>query len=427
MARAQATSGSGGAPKRSAWPRKQQTLDQTREAESILSQLTELENKHSDSIAECARWFNLNMRYIELTKGRNVRESEQRKKEQCDHLDKIYSDFRSKFSAFRSLLDAQSGQLEFVGNLVSGYLDLKYATELNPQLASELDLLVGSDERVHFGLEQAEHFMQFMANALNLAHANRPTAPVAPEPEPEPSIQEPTLGETGAVSREIDELSELDSTLKHLIDNESRLSEAELKEMYELGRILEIILADGNVDFNSGRFKYLSGTLDAVRAVLWRQSILEEEGPTADGQLRGPLGQTFEEAGKKRAGEQSSQAGAQLAEDGHVRAAPVPPQFPFMEPMSHIAAASASAAGAASTSGATTAVASLGSGSVAQIDQNLSSPLKQNRVRDELQQQQPQQLKTAQTTGENPRQILSRRPGAQLSRRPSFRQQRFGD
>lgn len=243
---------------------------QQREAESLQAQLLDFENQPTNSLADCAQWFSLNSKYKELINKQqrapnkynpqSSRESEIRKKDECDNLDKFFTETRSKMNSFNHLLRNNNKQLEYVGALIGEYLDLNYAADVNEQLAQEF-YNFKLNNQVRLNIDKLENFVEFITSALRLS-ANHLQQKNAVQPQDESLVVN---------NNQDDELFELDTTLKRLVDQEETLSEEEFANMSELGTILEEILVTGKVDLNSARFRYLNGTLDAVRAVILRK------------------------------------------------------------------------------------------------------------------------------------------------------------
>lgn len=225
-----------------------------------MRELIELEQEPTDSLSSCARWFDLSSKYSLLKKGvKELREGEKRKKEECDALDRFFTESRAKLGNFGRLIKAENKQLELVGALVNEFLDLNYAADVNQQLAQEFNSLK-VDDQVRFKIERLENFIEFMAAALRLNQTKSPTRSSSEFAQVKQQQQRPNEPQ--------DELFELDSALKQLLDREEFLDEAELRDLRELGDMLEEILNAGYVNLASAKFRYLSGTLDAVRAVL---------------------------------------------------------------------------------------------------------------------------------------------------------------
>lgn len=248
-------------------PARQQRREQRQlqQLDSLLQQLDQIESEPTNSLEECSRWFNLNQQYTKhLLKRQQAplesREGELRKREECDSLERLLGESRAKLANLQQLLRNDKDQLEYVGSLVGEYLDLKYAASLSPQLTRELEQARESDELLRVGFDRIEQFLQFISGALNL--------PASQQHQPTDHRQLAEAASESSLSQPQDELAELDATLRRLVDSEANLSPQELEQLSELGSMLERILADGNVALDSGKFRYLSGTLDAVRVVL---------------------------------------------------------------------------------------------------------------------------------------------------------------
>ena len=228
------------------------------EVDSLVAQIGDLESRASESMADCARWFNLNSRLVELgANSREPRPGELQKRDECDALDRFYTQTRSTMASFRRLARDEKGQLEFASNLLAYFQELKYASGANEQLGREFRALKEADPR-------ADQVSQMLEQLTHIATASALASPA----ESEPLLTSESAPALEAQSAPGDELAELDTALKQLIDRESELTGAELAQLSELGTMLGDILASGSVDLHSGRFRYLSGTLDAVRAVL---------------------------------------------------------------------------------------------------------------------------------------------------------------
>lgn len=253
-----------------------QDKQQQQEAKSLLEQLLDFENQPTNSLADCAQWFSLNSRYKQLIgkqqqrapnkDNQQLRESEVRKRDECDNLDKFFTETRSKMNNFNQLLRNNNRQLEYVGALVGEYLDLNYAADVNEQLAQEFYNLKLNNQ-VRLNIDKLENFIEFISSALRLSanHLEKNTfVQQQQQQDGEPSVGDNNQGDD-------DELFELDTTLKRLVDQEETLSEEDFANLSELGSILEEILVSGKVDLNSARFRYLNGTLDAVRSVILRK------------------------------------------------------------------------------------------------------------------------------------------------------------
>lgn len=263
------SSGAGLINRRLAASQRASNLHQQQELESIRNQLLKLESEPSDTLSACARWYNLNLRHDALLgSGKQPRESESRKRAECDTLDRFYAETRAKLTTFKQLLGRQTNQLDFAVDLVNEYLDLNYAASVNAQLADEIEAARNSDSQTRFRVGQLEQFVQFMASSLDATSAGAS------------EVQQRVAEAPPSTSVETDELGELDRVLKQLINRETTLSAEELAELADLGNILERILADGNVDLSSGRFRYLLGTLDAAHAVIVHRTA--QIGPERD-------------------------------------------------------------------------------------------------------------------------------------------------
>lgn len=253
--------------------KQQRQRPDNQQLENLLTQLIEIENQYTDSLADCAHWFSLNAKYNQLI-GNAInehRESEIRKKEECDNLDLFFTETRSKLLNFNRLIQIDKRQLGYVGSLIGEYLDLNYAADVNEQFAKEFYQFKMSDQ-VRVSIEKLESFIEFMSKALRLSnkYSGRMNEPEEGEEFAE-SVSKNSLEQNDNKNDAKDELFELDTALKQLVDREETLTAEDFAHLTEFGEILNEILASGNVELNSGRFRYLNGTLDAVRAVILRK------------------------------------------------------------------------------------------------------------------------------------------------------------
>lgn len=226
-----------------------------REVDSLLDQLEVMESRRSTSLAECSKWFQLNQRLEQLAGGQR-RAGALSKERECDQLERSVSQSRGRLAQFKQLLVAAAPQLEAVTELVSQFL------ELSPSESAQLARELTSPQEIgaHNTLEQ---FIEIMRDTLGAtspalagAPASAPTLPVAPFLH--------------------DDAAKLDSTLRQLVDREDSLSPDELDVLTELYGQLERLLASGRVPVHTGRFRYLSGTLEAARGVML-QGLLDEQ------------------------------------------------------------------------------------------------------------------------------------------------------
>lgn len=267
------------------------------EIESLLSELTELESRPSVSMDECAHWFEMSLLYREKAGPEApARESEQKRKDECDSLYKLVEETREKMKKFASSAhESEQGDLLLhVSSLVHDYLDMKYATSLNEQLAKELDELAGADEQVQKQVEEMESFLSYMREAVKPAEEDEQT--VAAEPAAEEAAAEATEAAEAPEAPEAEaeaeaeaatsdkNLNEVDATLRSLVDREAELGQEELEKLAELGGHLDQALSEGAVPVNSGKFLYLSGTLSAVRAVMLNKMIEASKAAPVEGE-----------------------------------------------------------------------------------------------------------------------------------------------
>lgn len=265
----------------SQWARQQQS-NQRRQVEQILAQLVALESREAESLDECANWFNLNVRYAELTGGKLLREGELRKRQQCDNMQRAMEERQKRLDQFRRQMMDLSSELQPLSSLIADYLELKF----DPSIAEEFQALEESDRQLRAGTEQLEQLMQLLATDSQMALASsvkRRQDDDLDDDEADLSDDDDLEGQQvdQQADKEANELDELDQTLRRLVDQEANLSGGQLDQLAELGGMLEQILAEGNVDLNSGRFRYLSGTLDAVRLVLLHKLASDESTATA--------------------------------------------------------------------------------------------------------------------------------------------------
>lgn len=237
-------------------------LKRSRELQAMLEKLIELETGETNSLADCSRWDHLNAQYVELVGGAGAvapRRSEQVKRRLCDQLYEQVSAARNKLNEFRLLALKERDHFEFVSNLVNVYVDLRQEAESNLWLAEEFERLQSKDEQIRVSVENLEAFIGFMREKLSI---------------------KPTCVASSALvrheSHKLDEIEELDRAIKGLVDREQSLNQQECEQLTELADILEKILDEGHVDLRSARFRYLTGTLDATRAVILRRLKVAE-------------------------------------------------------------------------------------------------------------------------------------------------------
>lgn len=230
--------------------RRQQQQQMQQEIADLGKQLADIEASASESVDECANWAQLSERYAHLVGDQEPRENEQRKRQECNELNSRLSNAQAKLDAYRRTLMGEDGQLEYASSVVDELSNLRREAAQDPLLAREFEAAQRNDQLVHLGTEQVDSFVQFLSHSLQLQKAAEVKH-----------------------SDEQDELVELDGTIKELVDREAELNETQLEQLAEFAGYLERILTSGAVDLASGRFRYLSGTLDAARAILLRKTM----------------------------------------------------------------------------------------------------------------------------------------------------------
>ena len=226
----------------------------SRDLQTMLGQLAQFEAAPERmSLAECAHWAHLKARYIEAAgQERQVRAGEAPTLEHCDRLHQLIGEAKRRVGDLRELVLYGDHQLGLMSRLLDEFLALRSATSGpagDEQLARELDKQLAADERFRLGTEHLEQFVDLLRQRL---------APVSRKEEEEEEA-------------EGDEIEELDRVLKRMVDREAELGEQEVAQLDELANILEQLLVEGHIELRSGRFQYLSGTLDAARSVLLRK------------------------------------------------------------------------------------------------------------------------------------------------------------
>lgn len=197
-----------------------------------LRELQRLEMAGEPGMAECQRWLELNLDYLDTAGPQPVRPGEQAMQERCERL-----------------------------------ISAPDATQQVPQEAPPT---------------QVEPAMARTARGPPTSEP-QPMASLADtvEQQPEQPPEQPEAGqsEAGAADEpaESDTLAELFNAIRMLVDREQTLEQPELELLAELGAMLERMLASAPV--LPGRLRYLSGGLDAARTVLlgrsrWRVGAL---------------------------------------------------------------------------------------------------------------------------------------------------------
>ena len=237
-----------GQPKRA---RKEPKLD------ALFRRLLELEGEQSASLADCVNWTRLETRYIKSGGStKQTRPNEQRKRAECDELRRFLESARNSLGGLGKLAADGSQPFAEMTEVVGEYLNLKRAVGSNQLLAREFERLRRKDRQVNLGAEQLEYFVELMREKLQ---ADR------------------LVGANG------DQLGQLEAELKRLIDRENNLNEDESRSLLDLSDQLEEALVGGQVNMRSGRFRYLTGTLDAARAVVFRRLTDEAVGEQSKG------------------------------------------------------------------------------------------------------------------------------------------------
>lgn len=223
---------------------------------AILQKLMALEAHPSDSLDECLRWANLAEKYERLrvslsgsqqtnSAHLSLRPNEERKRIECEQIQTTASELGNRLDSFRELAISENNAIEFTRQILNDYLDLIYSNE--QALRNAFENLRASDERVRSVCNQLDQFIGSMSSRLPQSHEF-----------------------VGGV----DGLASLDESIRRLVDREDALNEEEFERLVGLSGDFERELL--SVAPSSGRFRYLSGTLDAANAVILRQAMRED-------------------------------------------------------------------------------------------------------------------------------------------------------
>lgn len=226
-----------------------------RKIENLLARLKEMEARAtSTTLEECNHWAKQNRRYQAMAGlQRQMRQGEFDMNEQCRWLYALMNRAHEELDTFRELFQHETGQMEFVGELVAKYADLQHSLEHDEPLARQFAASLELDAPVHEGLEQLRSFIGYLADRISLLPEMRARL--------EAFALEP-----------VDEIEELDGAMRRLINREYALDEADFEQLTELTHFLERLLADPEaVPLDSGRYRMLIGTLDGARAIILRR------------------------------------------------------------------------------------------------------------------------------------------------------------